>query len=127
MDSIHQEMTIDAAQNRVHAALTDAREFAAWTGAPATIDPIPGGAFSCFGGMIEGRVLESSPQRIVQAWRVANWPAGRYSIVTFAILGEGASTRLILDHAAFPDEERAHLEGGWGKMYLEPLKRHLQT
>lgn len=127
MDSIHQEMTIGAAPDRVHAALTDAREFAALTGAPATIDPIPGGAFSCFGGMIEGRFLESSPQRIVQAWRVANWPAGRYSIVTFGIQGEGASTRLILDHAAFPDEERAHLEGGWGKMYLEPLKRHLQT
>lgn len=49
------------------------------------------------------------------------------SIVTFGIEGDGARTRLTLEHAAFPDEERTHLEGGWGKMYLDPLKRHFET
>lgn len=126
MASIVQEVMIPASTERVYAARTEAAQFAAWTGAPATIEATPGGAFSSFGGMIEGRILELSPERVVEAWRVANWPAGRYSIVTFGLQDDAGHTRLTLDHVAFPDEERAHLEGGWPKMYLEPLKRHFE-
>ena len=126
-ESIHQEVTIDASADRVYAALTNAGQFAALTAAPATIDATPGGAFSCFGGMIEGRTIELAPGLIVQAWRVANWPVGHYSILRFALQQQGDGTRLVFDQAGFPDDQLPHLEAGWAKMYWEPLKKYLAT
>jgi uncharacterized protein YndB with AHSA1/START domain len=128
---IHHEITITARPERVYAALLDGRQFAAFTGAPAEIDPKAGGFFSCFGGVITGRNIELLPdRRIVQAWRVAMWPEGRYSLVTFELQPQGAETLLVTDHVGFPDEMRAHLngeaaEGGWSRMYWEPLKKYL--
>ncbi len=90
-----------------------------------------GGAFSCFGGVITGRNVELLPdRRIVQAWRVAMWPEGLYSIVKVELRPQGTETRLTLDHVGFPEEMRAHLngedpEGGWHRQYWEPLKKYL--
>jgi activator of HSP90 ATPase len=128
---IHHEIVIAARPERIYAALLDGKQFSAFTGAPAEIDPTAGGAFSCFGGVITGRNIELLPdRRIVQAWRVAMWPAGRYSIVTFELQPRGAETQLVMDHVGFPDAMRAHLngeaaEGGWQRMYWEPLRKYL--
>jgi activator of HSP90 ATPase len=125
--SIRQEVIIKASPKRVYDALLDAKQFSAFTGgAPAEIDSKAGGAFSCFGGMITGRNVELMPnQRIVQAWRAGNWPEGVYSIVKFELDARGSETRLTLDHSAFPEGNAEHLEGGWHKMYWEPLKKYL--
>jgi len=125
--SIRQEVIIRASPKRVYDTLLDAKRFSEFTGgAPAEIDSKPGGAFSCFGGMITGRNVELMPdRRIVQAWRAGTWPAGVYSIVKFEIETQGSESKLTLDHAAFPEENREHLEGGWHKMYWEPLKKYL--
>src|SRR5690242_1454231 len=78
-DAIHQEINLPASPLRVYETLTASAQFAAATGAPAEIGEGAGAAFSCFGGMIVGRHIELAPgQRIVQAWRVANWDAGVY-------------------------------------------------
>ena len=90
-------------------------------GAPTEIDARAGGAFSCFGGMILGRNVECVPgQRVVQAWRVKMWEPGAYSLVRFELRSEGSSTRVILDHAGFPDGQAEHLEKGWHANYWEP-------
>jgi activator of HSP90 ATPase len=130
-NSIRQEVNIEASPKRIYDALLDAKRFSAFTGAPAEIDPKSGGAFSCFGGVIIGRNIELLPdQRIVQAWRVAVWPDGLYSIVKFELQPQGSETRLVLDHVGFPEEMRAHLngeeaDGGWHRRYWEPLKKYL--
>ena len=130
-NSIRQEVIINASPKRVYDALLDASRFRAFTGAPAEIDPRPGGAFSCFGGVISGRNIELLPDhRIVQAWRVSPWPEGLYSIVRFELQPHGSATRLVLDHVGFPEEMRAHLngeqaDGGWQRQYWEPLKKYL--
>jgi activator of HSP90 ATPase len=130
-NSIRQEVNIKASPTRVYDTLLDAKRFSAFTGAPAEIDPKSGGAFSCFGGIITGRNIELLPdQRIVQAWRVAVWPEGLYSIVKFELQPQGPETRLVLDHVGFPEEMRAHLngeeaDGGWHRRYWEPLKKYL--
>lgn len=55
-------------------------------GLPAEIEPQAGGAFKCFGGQITGRIIELVPnRRIVQAWHVATWPEGVYSVVKFEL------------------------------------------
>jgi len=130
-NAIRQEVSIKASPDRVYDALIDAKHFSEFTGAPAEIDPSPGGAFSCFGGIITGRNIELLPnRRIVQAWRVAMWPDGLYSIVRFELQPDGSQTRLTMDHVGFPEEMRPHLngemaDGGWQRQYWEPLKKYL--
>jgi uncharacterized protein YndB with AHSA1/START domain len=126
--AIHQEIDFAAPPRKVYEALTDARQFSAFTGgAKAEIAASEGGPFSCFGGMISGRNIEMIPgQRLVQAWRAGNWPAGVYSIARFEMSGGGGATKLVFDHSGFPEEGRAHLEAGWSKMYWEPLAKYLK-
>lgn len=124
--SIRQDITIAASRNRIYQALLDARQFSAATNAAAEIDAEPGGAFSGFGGMITGRNIELVPdRRIVQAWRVANWPEGVYSVVRFELEPSGAETKLTLHQTGFPEDAAEHLASGWHKMYWEPLKNYL--
>jgi uncharacterized protein YndB with AHSA1/START domain len=131
-NSIRQEVIIKASPKRVYDTLLNAKRFSEFTGgAPAEIDAKVGGAFSCFGGVITGRNIELLPnQRIVQAWRAAMWPEGHYSIVKFELQPQGSETRVVMDHAGFPEEMRAHLngeeaDGGWHRQYWEPLKKYL--
>jgi activator of HSP90 ATPase len=127
-DAIEQEVVFKASPKRVYDALLDSKQFSEFSGgAPAEISRDPGGAVSCFGGMITGRNIELIPnQRIVQAWRAGNWPEGVYSIVKFELKAQGSDAKLTLHHAGFPEGSRAHLESGWHKMYWEPLKKYLE-
>lgn len=124
--AVHQEIDFAAPPERVYAALTNADQFKAMTNAPAELDVRAGGAISLFGGMITGTNLELVPnQRLVQAWRAGNWPAGMYSIARFELAPSGAGTKLVFDHSGITEEMREHLEAGWHKMYWEPLSKML--
>ncbi len=52
--SLHQEIELKASPQRIYEILLDSKQFAAFTGMPANIDPAAGGAFSMFGGVIVG-------------------------------------------------------------------------
>lgn len=129
--SIHQEIEFKTSPKRLYEALLDAKQFSALSGAPAEIDREAGGAFSCFGGVATGRIIELVPnQRIVQAWRIKVWPEGVYSVVTFTLQAHGSGTRLTMDHAGYPEAMHAHLngempDGGWHRQYWEPLQKYL--
>src|SRR5579863_8205920 len=102
-EAIHKELVFKAARKRVYEVLTDAAQFDKMTreiqlkeGAdalvahPTEISRDLGGSFSLFGGRIVGRQLELLPnERIVQAWRVAYWPAAVFSIVRFDLSEQG--------------------------------------
>jgi activator of HSP90 ATPase len=91
---------------------------------PAPVPPAPGGEFALFGGMIHGRNIECVPGALlVQAWRAKNWEDGIYSVVRFALTPEGDTTRIVLDHAGYPDGTGEHLDAGWHPNYWEPLAR----
>jgi uncharacterized protein YndB with AHSA1/START domain len=125
-NSIRQKIVFQAPVNRVYQALTRNDQFAEFSGGPAEISPEAGGAFTCFGGQVTGRNIELTPnQRVVQAWRVGPWAEGAWSIVRFELKATDDGTELVLDHAGFPEEAREHLEGGWHKMYWEPLRQFL--
>jgi activator of HSP90 ATPase len=124
--SLHQEIELQATPQRIFDVLLDAKSFAAVTGMAAQIDPKVGGAFITFGGLIEGRNVELIPgQRIVQAWRPANWDPGVYSVVHFELKAHGTGTTLILDHTGFPEGDFDHLDAGWHARYWEPMKKFL--
>jgi activator of HSP90 ATPase len=124
--SLHQEIELKAAPQRIYEILLDSKQFAAFTGMPATIDTAAGGAFSMFGGMIVGRNVELIPnQRIVQAWRPTHWGPGVYSIVKFELKPQGRGAILILDHWGFPQGDYDSLFSGWNSHYWKPLKKYL--
>jgi activator of HSP90 ATPase len=124
--SIHYEIDFHPSSQRLYEAILDQKQFAAFSGLPATIDPTPGGAFSQFGGLIIGRTVELVPnQRIVQAWRPTHWDAGIYSIAHFEFNPRAAETTLIFDHTGFPAGEYDHLDWGWYHHYWDPLKKFL--
>ena len=125
---IHQEIVFAASAKRLYEALTDSAQFSRLSGgAPARMSAEAGGVFSCFGGMIEGRNIELVPaRRIVQAWRVAAWIPGVYSIARFEFDERGPQTRLVFDHAGFPEDQGEHLAAGWRTNYWEPLRKFLE-
>lgn len=125
--NIHQEVTIAASPSSVFRALVDAEEFGKATGAPASGEPVVGGAFSAFGGHVTGRHVElAEGERVVQAWRAKTWPAGVYSIARFELKNENGTTRLVFDHDGFPEDMKDHLAAGWQSDYWEKLKAHLE-
>jgi activator of HSP90 ATPase len=124
--ALHYEIDFKASPQRLYEAILDPKQFAAFSGFPATIDRTPGGAFTQFGGQIEGRTVELVPnQRIVQAWRPAHWDAGIYSIAHFEFKPRAAETTLVFDHTGFPVGEYNRLDWGWQNHYWDPLKKFL--
>ncbi len=124
--TIHQEIDFDVSPQRLYNALLDSKQFSEFSGAPAEIDSVSGGAFSLFGGRIVGRNIELIPdQMIVQAWRVSIWPKGVYSIVKFEFKSQGSGTHLVFDHSGFPAEFHDHLAAGWKSNYWDLLTKSL--
>ncbi len=126
--TIHQEVDFKAPPARIYEILLDAKQFSACTKDTAQIQPQAGGAFKLFGGRIEGRNIELLPnQRIVQAWRPADWPAGVYSIVKFKLVPREGGTRVVLDHAGFTEDKWEGLSSGWQEHYWGPLHKYLNA
>jgi activator of HSP90 ATPase len=139
-ESIHQEPSFEASRKRVYEALTVTEQFdriIKLTGVmqsaamakmqePTQISRHAGGAFALFGGYIVGRQIELVPNElIVQAWRVGNWGRGIYSMVRFDLTEQGAGTKILFDHAAFPNGDAEHLAAGWRENYWVPLAKFL--
>jgi activator of HSP90 ATPase len=130
-ESIHQEVAFKAPRKRIYEALTDEKKFSQVTdfimkGASTEISRDVGGSFSIFGGMITGRHVELVPdERIVQAWREKDWPAGIYSMVRVQLDGQGTETKLVFDHTGFPQGAAVHLAPGWWSHYWEPMQKYL--
>lgn len=123
---LHQEIDIKVSRKRIYEALLDSKQFAAFTGMPAEIDRAAGGGFSIFGGLITGRNVELvANERIVQAWRPADWDAGVFTLVKFELKDWASQTQLILDHTGFPEGNFRHLDSGWYLRYWEPLRKYL--
>ena len=124
---IHQERDFTASPHRVYETLLDSSEFASFSGRAAVIDRGVGGAFMLFGGHIVGRNLELVPdQRVVQAWRVVDWPEGAYSIARFELKPRGSGTHVVFDHVGFPDGLHDHLASGWEANYWSLMKKYLE-
>lgn len=126
-DTIHQEISLDAAPDRVYEAFMDSKQHSEFTGgAETTISNEIGGPFSCHGGQITGRNIELVPgKRIVQAWRADGWEDGLYSVVRMELSEDNGRTSLVLDHTGFPDGAKEMLEQGWNMRYWEPMNRFL--
>ena len=121
--AIHQDADFPVPPIRVYQVLTDEKQFAAMSGAPARIEAREGGSLSLFGGAIVGRNIELvEGRRLVQAWRDKDWAPGLYSIIRFELHPAGSGTRLAFDQAGYPESDHASLVSGWHVHYWEPMK-----
>ena len=134
--AIHQEVTFKASAARLYQVLTDPALFdkvVLLSGAtqamrlvakPCRIDQLPGGAFSLFGGYINGQQIELTPGiRLVQVWRSEGWAMHVYSIVRFQLSDQQGGARLVFDHTGFPNDEAASLAAGWHQHYWQPIAK----
>jgi activator of HSP90 ATPase len=140
-ESLHQELVFKANRKRIYEIFTSTAQFdkmthdlqakeggAASASHPTEISHDVGGSFSLFGGRIVGRHLELVPdERIVQAWRVAYWKPGVFSIVRFDFTEQGAETKLLFAHTGFPQGDAENLLHGWKLHYWEPLEKFLAS
>ncbi len=127
MKSIEHVRTFAATPAQVFEALMDSTKHAAFTGEPATIDRKVGGAVSAWGGKVQAINLDVvANERIVQAWRPANFPPGVFTLATFALEPEAKGTKLTFTQHAIPDDAHAHLETGWEERYWKLLKAYLE-
>jgi activator of HSP90 ATPase len=138
-EAIHQETVYKASRKRIYEALTDSRQFdkitqlsaemlagKSYGSKPTEISREAGGVFTLFGGHISGRQIELLPnERIVQAWRVVDWDAGKYSIAKFELVEQGGGTKIVFDHTGFPKDDAEHLAIGWKAHYWETLEKYL--
>jgi activator of HSP90 ATPase len=131
--TIHQIVDLKADPQRVYELLLSSKQFSACTkksfdnfsANSAEIDAITGGRFSLFDGHIIGRVLELVPnQRIVEAWRVVDWPPGVYSIARFELKATGSGTQVTFDHIGFPEGLKEHLSIGWQQHYWDAMAKY---
>jgi activator of HSP90 ATPase len=113
--------------DRLFEMYLDARQHAAFTGAPAVIEPRAGTAFSAFGGTLSGTILHVEPKRlIVQTWRSKNFPAGAVdSILILSFWTEKDGARIEMVHANVPDEDFTGVSQGWEKYYWTPWRAYL--
>lgn len=133
--TIHQVVSLKASPQKIYEGLLSSKQFsdctkksfANFSAGSAHIDSVAGGSFSLFDGHIIGRILELVPnQRIVEAWRVVDWPAGDYSIVRFELKPSGSGTQITFDHIGFPKGFREHLAIGWQEHYWDALAKYFE-
>jgi uncharacterized protein YndB with AHSA1/START domain len=128
MKEIQHTVTFDAAPSQVFEALMDSKKHAAFTGEPATVDRNVGGASSAYGGKVTAINLDIVPgERIVQAWRPANFPPGVFTIISYALAPEGKGTKLTFTQSSIPDDAAPHLDKGWHERYWNPLRAYLEA
>ncbi len=133
--TIHQVADLKASPQKVYELLLSSTQFSACTkksfdnfsASSAMIDPVAGGSFSLFDGHIIGRILELVPnQRIVEAWRVVDWPPGVYSIARFELKPTDFGTQITFDHIGFPPGLKEHLAIGWQQHYWEAMAKYFE-
>lgn len=126
---IKQTVTFDARPGVIFELLMDQRKHSAFSGMPAKISRKPGGAFTCYGGHLEGFTVETvNNKRIVQAWRAAGWPKGVWSVATFNLAGApGGKSKLSFSQMGVPAKSLKGITAGWKSHYWTPIKVHLKA
>jgi activator of HSP90 ATPase len=124
--SLKLSAVIPVARKRLNEAWLNARDHGAFTGAEAQIQPRVGGRFTTWNGYISGRTIElTPPNRIVQAWRTTEFPAGspdsRLELL-FDVAKTG--TRLTLIQTDLPPGHADQYKVGWRDYYFAPMREY---
>ncbi|KAL9057904.1 MAG: hypothetical protein Q9162_002031 [Coniocarpon cinnabarinum] len=118
------EFRTDAEQ--LYITFTDPSRVAAFTRAPPEpFEPQVGGAFRLFGGNVQGTFQElQPPTKIVQKWRLAQWPAGHFSTlkVEFDQNDVDAVTVMRVEWQGVPVGQEEVTRRNWETYYVRAMK-----
>jgi activator of HSP90 ATPase len=85
----------------------------------------PGGKFELFGGNVTGQYTElEEPKKIVQKWRLAQWPNGHYSTlkIQFDQNNEDHVTVMNVKWEGVPTGQEEVTKRNWGEYYVRSIK-----
>lgn len=122
--NIRQTVSFAASPRAVYEALMDSRQHSAITESKAVIGRRPGSAFSVWDGDVRGLTVCLQPnEKIVQAWRSSDWPAGHYSIASFTMVPAPGGTKLVFEQFGVPASAYKGIAVGWKDYYWRGMKR----
>ncbi len=121
--TIRQTATVwGATPHEIFEGLMDSKKHTALAGQKTAVSRRVGGSFKV-GHDLEGAHLALvKDKRIVQTWRANNWPAGTYSIATFALSKVPGGTRITFRQTGVPREFHLEINEGWRTYYWAPLR-----
>ncbi len=120
---------LPAEPDRLFDMYLDAETHAAFTGAPANIEPRSGGSFRAFDGLLSGTILHVEPKRlIVQTWRATDWAAETIdTVLVLTFWPEADGARIELVHVNVPEFDFSGVSHGWEKYYWKPWREYLES
>jgi len=107
---------------------TDPGRLAAFTrSSPKVFDGAkPGGRFELFGGNVSGEFLElESPVKIIQLWRLNQWPAGHHSKLQIVFDQNDVDhvTVMRVTWTGVPIGQEEVTKRNWGEYYVRSIKQ----
>jgi activator of HSP90 ATPase len=111
----------------MYTTFTDPSRIAAFTRSTPLLfeGPKPGGKFELFGGNVTGEYTElDEPKKIIQKWRLAQWPSGHYSTlkVQFDQDNEDHVTVMNVIWEGVPVGQEEVTKRNWGEYYVRSIK-----
>jgi len=124
--TISQKITFKAKAAKLYALYADSKLHSAVTGQKAVVNAA-GGKFSAFGGMLQGKILQTVKNKsIVQSWRAKGWDkAVPDSILILTFEDTKTGGRVSMVHANVPDDDTKGVTAGWKGFYWDPWRKYL--
>lgn len=112
----------------MYQTFTDPQRIAAFTRAPPKVfeGAKKGGKFELFSGNVVGEYLElEEPTRIVQSWRLNQWPAGHFSKleIQFDQNDRDSVTVMRVNWTGVPVGQEDVTKQNWGEYYVRSIKK----
>lgn len=109
--------------DEVFGCLLDPNRVSMFTQSATTLSPQPGSQFSFYSGTITGQMVSVEPnKKIVQKWRMRDWPEGHYSEVTLEFDSTKDGTTLSLKQTGVPEEDVDRIKAGWDEKFWRRMK-----
>ncbi|KAK4654939.1 Co-chaperone [Podospora pseudocomata] len=112
----------------LYKTFTDPQRIAAFTRAPPKVfeGAKKGGRFELFGGNVSGEYMElEEPKKIVQSWRLDQWPAGHYSKLSIEFDQNDVDhvTVMRVEWTGVPIGQEEPTKQNWLEYYVRSIKR----
>ncbi|KAL6866646.1 activator of Hsp90 ATPase [Trichoderma novae-zelandiae] len=112
----------------LYQTFVDPQRLAAFTRAPPKVfeGAKPGGKFELFDGNVSGEYLElEKPKKIVQSWRLNQWPAGHYSKLNIEFDQNDVDhvTVMRVTWEGVPVGQEDVTRRNWGEYYVRSIKQ----
>lgn len=122
-------VVLPTSAERLYRAFLDAKEHAAFTGAPAAITARTGGKFSAFDGHVTGKLTElDAHERIAMSWRTKDFPEDAPdSKVEVLFHPATGGTRVTVVHEELPAGSEDRFMKGWRRFYFDKMRAHFRA